>query len=48
MSPVRFPPRQMRVYCSQFVQCRWTGHRTVSQLGVQPKPCPQCGREVVT
>ena len=41
------PPRRMRVSCSQFASCRWSGYRIVSVLGKQLAPCPQCGKDVV-
>ena len=41
------PPRRIRVSCSQFASCRWSGYRIVSVLGKQPAPCPQCGKDVV-
>lgn len=41
------PPQRMRVDCSQFAQCQWHGVRVVAQLGVQPAPCPRCGKDVV-
>ena len=42
-----FEPRVMRVDCSQFATCQWHGKRLVTQLGVQPEPCPKCGKEVI-
>lgn len=39
-------PQKVRVYCSQWASCGWQGIRISDRLGVQPKPCPQCGREV--
>jgi hypothetical protein len=35
------------VYCSQWASCGWKGKRRSPGLGVQPKPCPQCGKDVL-
>lgn len=40
-------PVPQRVDCSQFASCKWHGKRIVTKLGIQPKPCPNCGKEVV-
>lgn len=45
--PPHLPPERVRVYCSQFAECRWTGVRLSDRLGVQPRACPSCGREVL-
>jgi hypothetical protein len=38
--------RIVTVYCSQWASCGWVGVRLSDCLGVQPKPCPKCGKEV--
>lgn len=40
--------RRWRVYCSQWVQCRWAGYRrAVSCDEAMGKACPRCGKGVV-
>jgi hypothetical protein len=34
------------VYCTQWASCGWKGKRAVEANGVQPKPCPKCGKDV--
>lgn len=40
-------PIVLGVACSQWASCGWRGRRVVHRLGIQPKPCPKCGKEVV-
>lgn len=39
-------PKKVTVYCSQWASCGWKGKRISDRLGVQPDPCPKCGKEV--
>lgn len=41
------PLEKSIVRCSQWASCGWVGKRLSNRLGVQPAPCPKCGKEVV-
>lgn len=41
------PKEKVRVYCSQWASCGWKGNRLSDRIGVQPDPCPKCGKDVL-